>query len=46
MRNAYMFVVGKPEGKILFGRPMRRLEDNIKMSIKDIKCGLESSDTV
>jgi len=33
-RNAYMVLVGKPEGETRsFGRPMRRLEDTIKTGI-------------
>jgi hypothetical protein len=31
MRNAYKIMVGKPEGKKPCGRPMYRLEDNIRM---------------
>jgi hypothetical protein len=31
MRNAYIVLVGKPEGKRLLGRPRRRWEDNIKI---------------
>jgi hypothetical protein len=34
-RNAYRVLVGKPEGKRWFGRPARRMEDNIKMNIKE-----------
>jgi hypothetical protein len=29
-RNAYMILVGKPEGKRPLGRPRRRWVDNIK----------------
>jgi hypothetical protein len=28
-----------PEGKRPFGRPSRRLEDNIKMELQEIGCG-------
>jgi hypothetical protein len=28
--------VGKPEGKIPFGRPRRRWEDNIQMDIQEL----------
>jgi hypothetical protein len=38
IRNAYQVLVGKPEGRKLFGRPRRTLEDNIKMDIKEIWC--------
>jgi len=31
--------VGKPEGKIPFGRPRRRWEDNIKKEIQEVGCG-------
>jgi hypothetical protein len=36
MRNAYNIFVGKPEGSMLFGRPRRRWEDNIRMDLKEI----------
>jgi hypothetical protein len=35
-RNAYTVLVGKPEGKRPLGRPRRRLEDNIKMDLREI----------
>jgi hypothetical protein len=31
IRNTYKILVGKPEGKRQFRRPMRRREDNIKV---------------
>jgi hypothetical protein len=31
--------VGKPEGKRPFGRPGRRLKDNIKMDLQGVGCG-------
>jgi hypothetical protein len=34
MRNAYVILVGKPEGKIPLGRPRRRWVDNIKMNLR------------
>jgi hypothetical protein len=37
--NAYRILVGKPEGKILLGRPERRWVDNIKMDIAEIGWG-------
>jgi hypothetical protein len=33
-RNAYMILVGKPEGKTQLGRPRRRWVYNIKMYIR------------
>jgi hypothetical protein len=33
-RNAYMVLVGKPEGKRPLGRPRHRWEDNIKMELE------------
>jgi hypothetical protein len=33
-RNAYRLLVGKPERKILLGRPRRRWVDNIKMILE------------
>jgi hypothetical protein len=35
-RNAYRFLVGKPEGKRSLERPRRRWEDNIKMDWIDL----------
>jgi hypothetical protein len=35
-RNAYMIVVGQPEGKRQLGRPRRRWEANIKMDLRGI----------
>jgi hypothetical protein len=32
-RNAYMLLVGKPEGKRTLGRPRRRWIDNIKTDL-------------
>ena len=31
--------MGKHEGKRPLGRPRRRLEDNIKMDLKEVGCG-------
>jgi hypothetical protein len=36
MRYAYKILVGKPEGKRLFGRPKCRGEDNIRMDLTEI----------
>jgi hypothetical protein len=34
MRNAFKILVGKPEGRLAFRRPMRRWEDNIRMDLR------------
>jgi hypothetical protein len=36
-RNAYRILVGKPEEKTPLGRPRRRLVDNIKMDLREIR---------
>ena len=38
-RGVYRVWVGKPEGKIPFGRPRLRWEDNIKMDLQEVGCG-------
>jgi hypothetical protein len=38
-RNVYSILVGMPEGTRPVGRPRRRWVDNIKMDIREIKCG-------
>jgi hypothetical protein len=38
-RNAYILLVGKPEGKRPLGRPRHRWVDNIKMDLLEIDCG-------
>jgi hypothetical protein len=35
-RNAYMILVGKPEGKRPLGRPRRMWVDNIKIDLREI----------
>jgi hypothetical protein len=35
-RNAYMLLVGKPEGKRPLGRPRWRWVDNIKLNLGEI----------
>jgi hypothetical protein len=37
-RGTYWVLVGKPEGKMLLGRPKRRWEDNIKMDLQEVGC--------
>ena len=32
--------MGKPDGKRPFGRPCRRWEDNNKMDLQDVGCGV------
>jgi hypothetical protein len=32
--------VGKPEGKRPVGKPSRRWEDNIKMDLQEVRCGV------
>ena len=36
----YRILVGKPEGKRPLGRPRRRWEDNIKMDLQEVGCGV------
>jgi hypothetical protein len=36
----YRVLVGKPEGKRLLGRPMCRWEDNIKIDLQEVGCGV------
>jgi hypothetical protein len=38
-RGVYRVLVGKPEGKGPLGRPRRRWEDNIKVDLKEARCG-------
>jgi len=35
-----MVLVGKPEGKRPLRRPRRRREDNIKMDLQEVGCGV------
>jgi hypothetical protein len=35
-KGVYRVLVGKPEGKRPLGRPRRRLEDNIKLDLREI----------
>jgi hypothetical protein len=35
-RGVYRFLVGKPEGKRLLGRPRLRWEENIKMDLQEV----------
>ena len=38
--GVYRVLVGKPERKSSFVRPRPRWEDNIKMNLKEIGCGV------
>jgi hypothetical protein len=38
-RGAYKVLLGKPEGKRLFGRLRRRWKDNIKMDLQEVESG-------
>jgi len=40
MQYVYRILVGKTEGKGPLGRPKRRREDNIKMDIEEVGCGV------
>ena len=35
-RSAFKFIISKPTRKILLGRLKRRLEENIRMNLKEI----------
>ena len=37
-RGVYRVLVGKPEGKRLFGRPRRRWEGNVKTDLQEVGC--------
>jgi hypothetical protein len=39
-RNVYKVLMGKPEGKRPLGRPRRRLEDGIRMDLREIGWGV------
>ena len=39
-RGVYRVLVGKPEGKRSLGRPRHRWEDNIKMDLQEVGCGV------
>jgi hypothetical protein len=41
-RGVYSVLVGKPEGKRPLGRPRHRWEDNIKVDLQEVGCGLGS----
>jgi hypothetical protein len=39
-RGVYSVWVGKPEGKRPLGKPRLRWEDNIKMCLQEVGCGV------
>ena len=39
-RGVYRVLVGKPEGKRPLGRPRHMWEDNIKMDLQEVGCGV------
>jgi len=39
-RGVYRVLVGKPEGKRPLGRLSHRWEDNIKMDLQELGCGV------
>jgi len=38
-RGVYRVLVGKLEGRRPLGRPRRRWEDNIRMDLREVRCG-------
>jgi hypothetical protein len=40
-RGVCRVLVGKPEGKIRLGKPRCRWEDNIKMDLQEVGCGVD-----
>jgi len=39
-RGVYRVFMGKPEGKRPLGKPRRRWDDNIKMDLQEVVCGV------
>ena len=39
-RGVYRVLVGEPEGKRSLGSPRSRWEDNIKMDLQEVGCGI------
>jgi hypothetical protein len=39
-RGVYRVLVGKPEGKSPLGRPRHRWEDNIRIDLQKVGCGV------
>jgi hypothetical protein len=42
VRGVYRVLVGKPEGKRPLGRPRRRWEDNVRMDLQEVGCGVRT----
>jgi len=40
LTSACKFLVAKPEGNVLLGRPRRRWEDNIEMDLRNTGVGI------
>jgi len=38
-RGVYRVLVGKPQGRRPMGRSRRRWEDNIRMDLREVRCG-------
>jgi hypothetical protein len=43
-RGVCRFLVGKTVGKRPIGRPSRRREDNMKMDLQEVRCGMYGLD--
>jgi len=39
-RGVYRVLVGKPERKRPLGRPKHRWDDNVKMDLQEVGCGI------
>ena len=39
-RGVYRVLMEKPVGRRPLGRPRRRWEDNIKMDLQEVRCGV------
>jgi hypothetical protein len=39
-RGVCRVLMGKPEGKRLLGRPRRRWDNNIRMDLQEVGCGV------
>jgi len=39
-KSVYRILAGRPEGKRSLGRPRRRWEDNIKLDLQKVGCGV------
>jgi hypothetical protein len=39
-RGVHKVLMGKPEGERPLGRPRRRWEDNIRMDLQEVGCGV------